>query len=99
YTNGEITTAPKGTVGIMVHRSLKFAINSIKGLKCYKIKRVVPIGKCIIPSAISPAITSHSIDDFYAKMIEADSYHLNSDVWVSKRTVLPKGTECYPSVM
>lgn len=101
YKKGEYAKAKKGTLGIMVfttrHQAVLF-LSSASPRKRHswiskRIKRVIPIGKAIVPDSVSVWLESDADIKLFNKM---DSEQRRYDKYCMAP---PLGTECYPEVV
>lgn len=89
YIPGKVTTAKKGTLGIMVFTTLTAAIDwaAVWYSKRLKIVKVEPIGRGKTPICISKEVNTPDLHSFYDK-----------DDYESPVMLAMKGTISYPSI-
>lgn len=90
YEKDTYVKALEKTLGIMVFKTRQDAELWMEGWRnvedCWKIKRVIPIGRGKTPSEISKYISSQYLRHFY------------KDYWMDERISPVSGTICYPGV-
>lgn len=92
YRKGCNVKAPKGSLGIMVFNTEEEAERFVTSPGYRRIKRVLPIGKAIIPLEVSRCPSRTTMIRKFNDMTATERAH-SLDC-----TIPPQGTICYPEV-